>query len=71
MKIQVTFKTPDALFDAAQEYAFEKAESSVTIAYNEAFQEAREKLSKFIRYEENITIEFDIEAGTAVVVPVK
>lgn len=65
MKLKITFKTPDAV-DYAIRDTFIPAESdedSVTI------KDIENKLSKWVKYGEMITVEFDLEAMTAEVVP--
>lgn len=59
MKVQVTFKTPDAL-----DYAIEDC--------SESEQKAIRKVAdKFIEYDEYVVVEIDTVAGTCVVVPVR
>lgn len=60
MKIQVGFKTPDAL-DCALE--------TVEHESDEEFSKAEAVLRKYIRYAECITVEFDTETGEAKVLP--
>lgn len=57
MKFNVTFKTPDAVYYAVDEYGQEHKE------------EIEETASKFVSYGEYVTIEFDTETKTATVVP--
>lgn len=61
MKFHITFKNPDAIDDS-----FEAMDLSDDEKY-----EIREKLEKWIRYQELITIEFDTENNTANVVVIK
>lgn len=61
MKFYVTFKNPDALDDSFE---------SMDLSDDEKY-EIREKLEKWISYQELITIEFDLENDTATVVKVK
>jgi len=63
-KITVHFKTPDVVDMAIQE-----AIGSGTDELTEMREQIEEALSKFVRWGEQITVEFDIEAGTATVVP--
>ena len=61
MKIKVFFNTPDAVDEAlAKDYMSE-----------EDNQEAKNFIKKFVKYDECVTIEFDTEANTATVLPVK
>jgi hypothetical protein len=64
-KITVHFKTPDAV-DAA---IFDATGTEVHGNPTEEQQEIKDALGKFIQYGESVQIEFDIEAGTATVVP--
>lgn len=69
MKIQITFKTPDALDAAFDQYCEPtKNDTSITMQYEEGVVDT---LNKFIKYGEQVTIEFDFDAGTATVVPVR
>jgi hypothetical protein len=58
MKFQVTFKCPDALFNALQDLDSEKKE------------QAKELAERFIQYDECVEVEFDTEKGTATVLEV-
>ncbi len=60
MKFRVTFKTPDALDYALDDFP-----------YDESREEAKEVAKQFIEYGEYITVEFDTEAKTATVVPLR
>lgn len=66
MKFTITFKTPDALDSVLNEQDYCDAEEQ---------EEKSEKIlsiaSKFIKYGEYVNIEFDTDAGTATVVPIK
>lgn len=73
MKIKVTMKDPDTMFDAVQDAV--KSEIA-TMNLPEDEQEAlielrtdkeREKLSKWFRYSEYLSVEFDTEKMTATV----
>ncbi len=59
MKVEVMFKTPDAV-----DYAIEEIVEDHGGTIGDA---VKESLSKWIRYGEVITIEFDTKAGTAIV----
>lgn len=75
-KIRITFKTPDALNDALKEYAEEvvdEEEGPMRAVDKEEFvfeekELIEKKLGKFIRNGEYITVEFDLDDGTATVV---
>ncbi len=61
MKVRCTFKHPDALYSAAK---------NVGLEFDTPEHEAFEELAyKFIEYGEYLTVEFDTEAGTCVVIP--
>lgn len=76
--IQITFKTPDAI-----DYALDE----MGLSYNDEYLEERQGLTdeeiyelkakwetlfeKFISWRENITIEFNLDKGTATVVPAR
>jgi hypothetical protein len=55
MKIRLNFKTPDVLDNLDGEEA----------------EEIQEVADKFIKYGELVTVEFDTEKKTAIVIPVK
>lgn len=69
MKIQITFKDPDGVYEAIQE----KAESQLVNAEDEIIekrmQSIQKQLESWIKYNEYITVEFDTEAKTATVIP--
>jgi monoamine oxidase len=74
MKVQVTFKTPDATDDAilaeverllAMEAKTPDAEGEG--AADDMYHDARKALKRWVKYGEYVTVEFDTEAGTAVV----
>jgi len=71
MKVVVTFKTPDALAQAVRDIVDQQHhEDSQTWDEYEAEEREHELMKKFERWVawgEVITIEFDLEAGTATV----
>lgn len=73
MKLQVVFKTPDAV-EAAMEDAEHNCDGPNSCPDCEteewALYEAKLLTKKFVRHGEYITVEFDTEAGTATVVPI-
>lgn len=76
MKFKVTFKDPDVVYDAITDAAKESIPDCITDEEREALAELRrdelsEFTSKWVRYGEYITLEFDSEAKTATVVPSK
>jgi hypothetical protein len=72
MKIRVSFKTPDAVSDALDDYFphNEDGEYETEDSY-QAREDAMSKLKQWVQYGECITIEFDLDANTANVVKVK
>jgi len=82
MKIRLSFKTPDVT-DAVEEYVVKHCEvhdeydhdcDACIDRKHEAKYEVRElkdKLGKFIEYDEYVRIEFDTETQTATVLPVR
>lgn len=76
MKFQVQFKDPDVVYDAARDAARENMPEGIESDEVEALLDGRtEKLTDFastwIKYGEYITVEFDTEAKTCVVIPTK
>lgn len=76
MKIKIQLKDPDGVYDAITDAVKDQLDKieGITDDERETMQESRregmnELLSKWIEYSEYITIEFDTEAGTAVVCP--
>lgn len=72
MKLSIGFKTPDAIHYALEEYRdYSGDEDDGRELTEEEMEEAKEKLEKWIRYGESITIEFDLNKMTAKVVSIK
>lgn len=72
MKIQISFKCPDAVGYAVQD-AFEGVEekdpdTDEPVVDGLTADDVKDKLAKWIQYGENITVEFDLKAGTAKVI---
>jgi hypothetical protein len=66
MKLSIGFKTPDAIHYALDEYRDYSGESDDGEELTEEQkEEAREKLERWIRYGESVTIEFDLDKMTA------
>jgi hypothetical protein len=59
MKVRIFFKTPDAV-----DYALEDIEDE------DEKEEVKQQLSKYIKYEECVTLELDTETGKMEVLPV-
>jgi hypothetical protein len=74
MKVRVTLKDPDGVGDCVDEAVRGSLPSEMDDEEKEAvFDTRREKvkkvLARWIEYGEYVTVEFDTDAGTAVVVP--
>lgn len=83
MKLRVHLKDPDALGDAAREFGFQEAKKRLGVAYGneEIPNEEMDNLSKYWRsyvmeaskswfkWEEYVTVEIDLLAKTATVIP--
>jgi hypothetical protein len=70
MKIRVSFKTPDVVENAIYGdliQTFDEHNEETLHILKERAQEILNQLTKWVRYGESITIEFDTEAGTATV----
>lgn len=72
MRFRATFKSPDAIYHAANEAAESAISSDVEeFARSEMVEEKRHELTiavdKWVKYGEYVTIEFDTEKGTATV----
>lgn len=77
MKIRITLKDPDGVYDAIEDAVHDSLEAHEGLDDDEkeAIMETRTEktwtaLEKYILYKEYITVEFDTEVGTARVVPV-
>ena len=69
MKVRVTFKTPDALDYALEEAGFKNNENLDCPEEDlDKWEAAKKTISKWIKYGEVVTIEFDLDAKTARVV---
>lgn len=67
MKFTIGFKTPDAIFSALNEhrdYPDDSDDDGVPLS-DEQKEELEEKLRTWIKYGENVSIEFDLETMTA------
>lgn len=74
MKFRVTFKTPDAVdVESIVNQLFPQRQDGDEddLEYESAHDKVRSCVEKFVKYGEVITVEFDIENGTCIVVPVK
>jgi hypothetical protein len=77
MKIKVTFKDPDGVWESISESVTEhvNAIEGLDAEERDELKEYRheavsEKLKKWIEYGEYLTVAFDTETGTATVIPV-
>lgn len=69
MKLSIGFKTPDAIEYALDEYRDYSGESDDGVGLTEEQkEEAKEKLERWIRYGESVTVEFDLDKMTAKIV---
>ncbi len=72
MKIQITTKDPDGVYDAVMEAAYqgigEDDEKDALIELRQS--EIGDRLKRWVRFREYLTVEFDLEAGTARVLEV-
>lgn len=69
MKLTIGFKTPDAVDYALEEYRDYSDGSDEGKALDEdEIETAKDKLAKWIRYGESVTIEFDLTKMKAKVV---
>lgn len=62
MKIRLTFKSPDSVWHGLKDTGIDP---------NEIPDDIEEVLSKWVRYQEYVTIELDSETGEAVVIQQK
>lgn len=76
MKLRVCFKTPDTVeyaINGALVYAITDENANDPEAVDEARHQLKEDLKKvtekYVSYGEEVTLEFDTETGTAIVVP--
>ena len=78
MKIKITFKDPDRVYEAIQEAAESEAKSiqgldthEMALISDTKFKKLSEQCKPWIEYGEYVTIEIDTDAGTATVLKVK
>lgn len=64
MKLTIGFKTPDAIFYALQEATNDEGEELT----EEEKEEIEEKLKRWIKYGESVSIEFDLDKMKAKVI---
>ena len=74
MKIVMTFKNPDAVFEAIRDAVRKNLPDGLTESEKESLEESRiedadKALETWIKYSEYVTVEFDLEANAARVVP--
>lgn len=74
MKVRITFKDPDGVYEAIDDAVKESLKTDgLDKDEAEAISELRHEkvsrvLSKWVEYGEYVTVEFDTDAGTAIVV---
>ncbi len=77
MKFTVTIKDPDCLHDAVHDAvkrevdALGLPEDEAELLVESREEKVRERVAKWVEYDEYYKIEFDTDAGTATVVPFK
>jgi hypothetical protein len=76
MKVRVTLKDPDGFYDGVQEAAKQQCsaidgldEDERELLLEKRVERIGEAMESWVEYSEYVTLEFDIEAGTAIVVP--
>lgn len=66
MKLTIGFKTPDAINYALDEYRdYSDGSDDGRELTEEEKEDAKEKLGKWIRYGESVSVEFDLDKMTA------
>lgn len=75
MKIKITFKDPDGVFECIREAVEATLPEGLSPHERNQLVESRHeetasRLRKWLKYGEYLTVEFDTDAGTAVVVPI-
>ncbi len=73
MKVMITFKDPDGVYECVRDAVQESLPDGLDDGEQEELLESRteatfEKLKQWLKWKEYVTVEFDTEAGTAVVV---
>jgi hypothetical protein len=76
VKIRITFKDPDGTFEGVRQASYDGLPEGLTDEERDDAAHLRgieinEDLKKWVRYGEYVDIDFDLEAGTATVVPVR
>jgi hypothetical protein len=78
MKFRVTFKSPDAVYDAIHEAVqstipegVKFIESDLNDELDDKRQELKDFAKKWVRYDEYVTVEFDTDAKTCTVMEAK
>ena len=75
MKIKITFKDPDGVYDSITQAARGSLPAGLSAGERDAimerrYEEATRQLRLWIKYGEYVTIEFDTDAKTATVLPI-
>lgn len=70
MLIRITFKSPDAVYEALKDQLGEcPMDECGRDEWEESKREIKETVSRFVKYDEYVAIEFDTVAKTARVIP--
>lgn len=76
MKIRMTFKDPDGVYESIKEESVRSVraitppldEDEVEELIEARIEKIKENLTPWIEYNEYLSVEFDLDAGTAIVV---
>lgn len=73
MKVKITFKDPDGVYECVRDAVQESLPDGLDDDERDDLLDSRteatfEKLGQWLKWKEYVTVEFDTEAGTAVVV---
>jgi hypothetical protein len=68
-KLVITFKDPDGVFEAIKQYVDDTYKNSDELTKLALEFDTERELKKWIEYGEYVSIEFDLDEGTAEVVP--
>lgn len=78
MKLRITLKDPDGVWESVQDAArnsLRSGTSSLSTAERNALTDSRregllESIAPWVEYNEYVTIEIDTDTGTAIVIPI-
>jgi hypothetical protein len=76
MKLKITFKDPDGVYECVRDAAQETLPEGLSEEETDELLESRTEstfntLRKWIEWKEYLSVEFDTDTGTATVLPVK